>query len=247
MNAASLVGFRFFDRDHRGRFELRLSWAEVTGGAGFSLALCSFEDHFSLHVHLGWPNVFIALPFLKRWHREPDEGMEKWGLSFFESAIHLNWGNRCRIVHMPWAWEWVRTSHLLADGTWHDEIGRRRRESFPNYPLIRSDRRPHLGVYAVHDSMLWSETYPYRYVLRSGEVQEREATVTVAEMEHRWRWFKWLPLSRRVSRYIDIKFNGEVGERAGSWKGGCLGCSFTIRHDEMPREALARMEQQRKF
>lgn len=246
MTAASLIGFRWFERNSRG-FELRLSWAEITGRLGFAFALCLFEEHYSLHVHLGWPNIYFRLPFLKRWHREPHEGMESWGFSVHQHDAHLRWGRHYKIVHFPWAWEWVRTSHLLSDGTWLDEIGRRRKEGFPNFPLIREEKRPWIGVYAVHEDHKWREVYPYRYVLRSGEVQERQATVTLTEMEHRWRWFKWLPFPRRVSRSIDISFDDEVGERTGSWKGGTMGCSYAIRHDEMPRECLARMEAERKF
>src|SRR5258708_3519485 len=101
---ASLTGFRFFDRGHRGarRWELRFSWAEITGRLGLALGLCLFEEHYSLHLHLGWPNLYIRLPFLRRWHREPEEGMESLGASWFgPDSIHLNWGQHCKILHMP--------------------------------------------------------------------------------------------------------------------------------------------------
>jgi hypothetical protein len=225
---------------------MRFSWAEITGGLGLAVALCLFEDHYSLHLRIGWPNLFIKLPWLQRWHRDPHECMESWGISIHRQDAHLNWGRRSKIIHFPWAWEWYRTSHLLADGTWLDEIGRRRRQSAPNF-MTQVGKRKWSGYYAVHDDMLWRETYPYRYVLRSGEVQERQATVTVTEMEHRWRWFTWLPFPRRVGRSIDVKFSAEVGEGTGSWKGGTVGCGFTIYHDETPRECLNRMEHERKF
>lgn len=247
MNVAALTGFRFFDRERSGRWELRFSWAEITGGFGLALALCLFEEHYSLHVRFGWPNLYLRLPFLQRWHRDPFEMMESWGFSIHRHDAHLNWGRRCKIIHFPWSWDWVRTSHLLADGTWHDEIGRRRHEGFPNFPLVKDEKRIWFGVYAVHDDMLWRETYPYRYVLRSGEVQERKATVTVTEMEHRWRLFKWLPFPRMVGRSIDVKFDGEVGERSGSWKGGTVGCGYTLRPQETPQECLERMELERVF
>lgn len=87
------------------------------------------------------------------------------------------------------------------------------------------------------------ETHDYTYVLRSGEVQRRKATIQ--EQTRRWsRW--WLPF-RRVSRSIDIEFDGEVGERSGSWKGGCIGCSYEMQRGETPLMALRRMELERKF
>ncbi len=224
MNIAALTGFRFFDRDHRGRFELRFSWAEISGGLGLALALCLFEEHYSLHVRLGWPNMFIRLPFLKRWHHDPHEG------------------RRCKIVHLPWDWEWVRSSFLLPDGaSWAHELRGWRRSDHLGTKRERTHFLPST------DLPQWSETLPYRYVLKSGEVQNVNATIKVHEMEWRWRWFTWLPWPRMVRRSIDVNFDGEVGERAGSWKGGTIGCGYDLRRNETPRECLRRMQDERKF
>jgi len=246
MNIAALTGFRFFERRYPHGWELRLSWAEITSGLGCAIALCLFEEHFSLHIHLGWPNLFLKLPFLQRWHRDPHEMMEKWGFSLHRADGHFSWGRHTKILHWPWSWDWVRTSLLLADGTWcHETL--RRRADFPNYPLARSEKKPWGTFYKIKDDLAWSETYPYRYVLRSGEVQEREATVKVEEREWRWRWFKWLPFPRMIRRVIDVHFSDEVGEQSGSWKGGTIGCGYDLRPQEMPIEALRRMENERKF
>lgn len=83
----------------------------------------------------------------------------------------------------------------------------------------------------------------YQYVLRSGEVQYRVATITE---ETRLYTRPWLP-HRWLSRSIDIKFSGEVGERSGSWKGGTIGCSYKMQPHETPLAALRRMERERKF
>jgi hypothetical protein len=245
MTFAALTGFRFFDPGHRGsrRWELRFSWAEITGRLGFALALCLFEEHYSLHIHLGWPNLFIRLPFLQRWHHEPHESMECWGITIHHDCAHLNWGRHCKIIHWPWDWEWVRTSYLMEDGaTWaHDLRGYRSRP----VGTCKTERGDKFG--SMRKIPRWRAEYPFRYVLRSGEVQERIATVEVHEMEWRWRWFMALPFPRKVRRSIDINFDGEVGERSGSWKGGCLGCGFELWHDETPKECLRRMESERKF
>lgn len=87
------------------------------------------------------------------------------------------------------------------------------------------------------------ETHPYRYVLRSGKVQERTATI---KSETR-RWTRpWLPRVM-LRKTIDVEFSDEVGERSGSWKGGTIGCGYDMLPDESPAEALRRMEQERKF
>lgn len=58
-----------------------------------------------------------------------------------------------------------------------------------------------------------------------------------------WHWIedcmKW--------RGIDVDFDGEVGERTGSWKGGTVGCSYESRPGETPVQTLRRMERERRF
>lgn len=87
------------------------------------------------------------------------------------------------------------------------------------------------------------EVHPYTYTLRSGEVQQR--TATIKHDRRVWtRW--WLPF-RRVSNAIEVTFSGEVGERSGSWKGGCIGCGYEMQPGETPLQTLRRMELERKF
>lgn len=246
MTFADAIGYRFFERKRR-NWELRLSWAEVTGGFGLGLALINWgeDSDWSLHVHLGWPNIYLKLPFLPR--REPGEdGMDRWGFSIDRdsfSDVHLSWGAKTKIIRMPWAWEFSRRSSLMPDGrSWVHEL--------PGYGTRRGDvpvGEAQVDWWSMRDLPRWERKLPYRYVLRSGEVQEREATITVGEMEWRWLWLKWLPWPRMIRRSIDVSFNGEVGERSGSWKGGTLGCGYDMRRDETPEECLRRMERERKF
>lgn len=107
----------------------------------------------------------------------------------------------------------------------------------------RSVYMPWSWKHRLHEVLTEPETHPYAYTLRSGEVQHRTATIKV-ERRTWTRW--WLPF-RRISRSIDVEFSGEVGERTGSWKGGCIGCSFPMLASETPVQALRRMEATRKF
>lgn len=94
-----------------------------------------------------------------------------------------------------------------------------------------------------HKVLTEPASYPYTYALRSGSVQERTATIT----EETRLWTRpWLPY-KCLSRAIDITFSDEVGERSGSWKGGCIGCSYPMLEGETPLTALRRMEAERKF
>jgi len=54
-------------------------------------------------------------------------------------------------------------------------------------------------------------------------------------------WPRWTKES------IDVEFSGEVGERSGSWKGGCIGCSYDLRPDETMLCTLRRMEKEQSF
>jgi hypothetical protein len=93
----------------------------------------------------------------------------------------------------------------------------------------------------------FQETHDYTYTLRNGTVQHRKAKIGVEEREWRQKWLKWCPWFAKVSRTIDVNFDDEVGERTGSWKGGCTGCGYDLRPDETPLECLRRMERERKF
>lgn len=228
MNAiARAVGLRWFERGKHG-WEARFSWADISGGFGLALGLCLFsEDRFSLHIRLGWPNVYLKLPFLSRWAWEPRDTMEQWGFLFFERAVHLHWGPRTKILHMPWDWQHVRHEVFLEDGR---KVAPTPSCYEPPYPDGR-----------------YVQSWPYRYVLRSGEVQERTATIYGEEREWRWRWFQWLPWPRKIRRCISITFSDEVGERSGSWKGGYIGCGYEWRKNESMFDSLCRMERERKF
>lgn len=142
-------------------------------------------------------------------------------------------GNKTKHIDMPWALEWVRTSALKKNGTWEHETKRNKNREF--YDVKK------------WEGILWSETYPYTYVRRSGEVQKRMATLRVEEREWRPKWFMWTSLFSKIRKTIEVNFSDEVGERTGSWKGGCIGCGYDMKHGELPEQTLRRMEKERKF
>jgi len=157
---------------------------------------------------------------------------------------------------MPWDWVWVRTSILKKDGTWQDDTKKNRFDFYSK----------------EWEEQVWKEEYPFTYILKKGTVQERIATVKVEEREWRWKILYWLPFPKMVRKTIDIdfsyggafereilfekkgfpiknldKYTGEVGERTGSWKGGTLGCGYTMLPGETPLQTLRRMEKERTF
>lgn len=250
------------------------NWGEVSRGWGLALELMNFSSddggYWSLHFQLIYGKVYIRLPFLGRREPHPDMMLDGWGFSWrwdadSTSAIHLRWGHRGTILHLPWAPTWVRTSILLRNMRWDHELRRKMGE-----PTLERAADFNLGEWQRRRDYLakhrWEEKYPFTYVLKSGEVQKRIATVSVEEREWRWRWLTWLPAMRkargfwwpegdrpaapifgRVQRTISVEFNDEVGESSGSWKGGVLGCGCEMRSGELPVQTLRRMEKERKL
>jgi hypothetical protein len=155
------------------------------------------------------------------------------------SSREQPWYMRTFVFHLPWDYEWVRTSTLKKDGTWFHELrgDKKKLGDWKAWKKLEDEIEP----------QLWKEVYPYTYVLRSGDIQNVQATVKVEEREWRWRWFKWLPFPRIVSKTIDVNFSEEVGEGRGSWKGGTLGCGYAMLPRETPLDTLRRMERERKF
>lgn len=186
-----------------------------------SLSLCLFEEGWSFELF----GLFIPTRLLR--YREPNDMMESWGITLYERTIHLNWGTKTRVVHLPWEWSHVKHEVRRHDGSWVPYVGSYETSKEP-------DGR-------------WEGTYSYVYTLKSGEVQERSATVYVCRREWRWRWIMWLPWPRIKRQSIDVTFDDEVGERTGSWKGGTIGCGYDMRPNESPLDALRRMEADRKF
>ena len=83
-----------------------------------------------------------------------------------------------------------------------------------------------------HDDQPYTEAHPYTYVLKSGEVQKRTATVSKRRHILGRRWLSKLGWPATIRESIDIAFDDEVGERTGSWKGGTIGCGYDLRRGE---------------
>ncbi len=151
-------------------------------------------------------------------------------IRYENGELYLAYRNYYKIIYLPWMWDHYRSSFLNHDGTLYKHKSKRGFEETPE--SIKS----------------W---FAYKYILNEGlqtqSEQKRFVTMHGSMMEHRWRWFKWLPWPRKIRRYIDVEFNQEVGSQAGSWKGGCVGCSYDWKEGETQLECLRRMEAERRF
>lgn len=205
----------------------RTKWGELSfriQGPRLSID-CLDDDHLTLIVGLVFVTLYIKLnKFLKS-----AEHMEtSYGFYFQKDAFVFCWDKKRKFFYFPWSWDFYRRWEMV-EGGW---------VAFPTRTGLKGPFYGDLGTKGIFD---------YRYTLRSGEIQERKATVSVDRMEWRWRWLKWLPFPRKRVSSIWIKFDGEVGDRTGSWKGGVTGCGETLRPGESPYDAFRRMERDRQF
>lgn len=209
-----------------------------------SAKLLGFNPWHLLPVFfIPWGPIYVNLPIYSKWTDECDP--PEYGIKYHNDSFwfylggkgNMNGGTKTYSIYAPWSWQWYRTSTLLKDMTWFDETkGKRLKWESTEY-----------GGYEWLQENKYKETHDYKYTLKSGEVQNVQATISVKEREWRMHWFKWVPFIKKTSNTIDIDFSDEVGERKGSWKGGCLGCNYEINPGETYLECLRRMETERKF
>lgn len=194
---------------------------EITRGFDFGYEVMQYHENFTLIFSLIYFTIFLRLPERsydwENWDRS-------WGVRYHDSAIWFHWGAKMKVFHMPWDWEHVRHEVMFKDGL----------------------RVPPGEPWETNDGRI-VETFPYLYVLKNDEPQERNATIHTEEREWRWRWFTWLPFPRKIRRSISVDFDGEVGEKSGSWKGGVLGCGYDMFPGETPHMTLQRMQAHRIF
>jgi hypothetical protein len=152
------------------------------------------------------------------------------------------WYQRYYAINFPWQYDWFSTEVLehkanlpgLQKTLFIEKRGERRKDAFA--AMREGDPIKNAAT----------EIYDYTYVLKSGKVQNRKANVYVSRMTWLMRWYPVLPF-KKVRTCIEISFSDEVGEKTGSWKGGCVGCGYEMKPGETPLETLRRMERERKF
>lgn len=187
--------------------------------------LWMLRAHFlllSLYLH-------FPCPLVPKSKREPYmRETQAWGFLTFDRGIHFHWNEAFARWDYPF-FTAVHQRHEVrrADGSWVPFVG-----CWESNKM--ADRRE---VF----------TFPYTYVLKSGVIQERTATVFVERRAWRPKWLTWTGCFEKVRQSIDVHFSDEVGERSGSWKGGCIGCGWEMNPGESPEQTLRRMERERVF
>jgi hypothetical protein len=138
-----------------------------------------------------------------------------------EFGLWLRWGHWSKQFDWPGTPFTVHYQQQLHDGSW--------------VSVFDDDAEP------------YKEKYTYTYVLRSGDVQERYATISKRRHILGRRLLHAIGWPVHIRESIDVEFSDEVGERSGSWKGGCIGCCYELRPGETMEQSLRRMERERRF
>lgn len=236
-------------REKDGKRTWRFSWGSFQKQWGLRFTITQFsadhdyDHHWSLACIFFFGQFWIDLPkFLPRTVFGDSchmDDLRSWGFSWIwadsdmpTAEICINLGTNTKYLRLPWNLEHYKTEVYLKDDSWAEPV---------------SSWKVDAETFAAFDTQVAREIHPYRYVLRSGEVQECLATIEVMRIEWRRKGWGWSPLFNLVRQFIEITFSAEVGERSGSWKGGTIGCGFDLLYNELPVEALRRMQQTRKF
>lgn len=195
------------------------------------------DDYIELaYITTGITGLSAMVEFPSDWH-ERKRGWVRIGLGLIGVAVSF-------------PWKWTVPDHYQCSGPtygfqFYEDI------FWLRYGKDKGTRDdPRICIYmpwhwrhSDHFVLSEPQTHSYTYTLKSGVVQERTATIKVET--RKWTRF-WIPFKRTI-KSIDITFNDEVGERSGSWKGGCIGCSYEMLPNETPLQTLRRMELERKF
>jgi len=182
----------------------------------------------------GWGKMYINLP-IKTGIQDCDSAA--WGVNIHDNTLWIYIGGGGNFEGgrkwITWSFpfltkDWFRTSILLKDGSWEHEY--------------KGDKKYFYKKEWKEKQASWKYDYTDSY-----DNSIIPTTIYVEEREWRPKWLKWTKMFAIVNKTIDVDFSKEVGKRKGSWKGGTIGCSYTMLPNETPLDCLKRMEKERKF
>jgi hypothetical protein len=198
-------------------------------------------DEYRAKLYIGIWHLFIDIPLWKAtpW-TEFGKDAPSYGISYHDSIFWIHYGaDKWYTIDMPWQWEIVRHDLLFPDGTVYH------RNKYPTYTLHQKKSTVSWFDIFEKNQTGEEETQLARYVdlthyTKDGRKQVARIRLTGEEREWRWKWFKWLPWPNQKHRVVDCSSDEELGERAGSWKGGMIGWSVPWNKNESMETAFWR-------
>lgn len=200
-------------------------------------------DQHRMRLWIGFWRFFLSLNLWKAkpWD-EPCKDSPEYGISYHNDVIWIAYGPDSYTINMPWQWQIVRHSLLHRNGSIYTETawnyrGKLVGENVSWYDVEEGWRQE--GIHSVMSYQCFKQIELDHYT-KTGIYQKANITLRGEEREWRWRWFTWLPFPRMIQRVVDCESDVELGERAGSWKGGMMGWSIPWEKDESPQAAFWR-------
>ena len=194
-----------------------------------------FDQRCSVSICILWGKLNVKLPFKTSIPESCDT--PRYGIQIHGNTFWLHLGGKMNdweqcdskwitwdLPVFAWVFDWHRVQY--PDGSWHSYSFEKRGNEY-------------------------TEKHPFKYTLKSGEIQNVSATCYVEERQWHRKW-TFLKMNKRC---INVSFSSEVGERSGSWKGGTsgswkggtVGCRHEMKTGESILDCLRRMEIERKF
>lgn len=190
-----------------------------------SYSPCAYYNDRVLSFSPWWGSLYIHL--WDSWKQNDVNDETNYGFYYYESSLWIQYWKKIKSIHMPWDYDWVRTSYLLKDNTWVHET---------KYTNRNIDTDSIIDIF--EEQYMFIDKYNSTWTM---------ATIHVEEREWRQRWLKWTSLFSKVRRTIDVSFQNPIWKWVWSWKWGTLWCDYKMQEWEEPFDTLMRMQEDRKF
>ena len=230
----------------------------------FSLSYteASYDSRPKLSISLGFYLLFYISQkraIYEKYTYDHNQGDREYGIKMHNNIFWVYNGLKTNAFEFPHTYRFIRHSTLRIDGKWeHDysKLGRKVNRVKKNRDYIEhamkdgsvtKDYSKNFYDNNRWKNILYIEDFDYTYILENGTIQKRIATIKVEEREWRRYFLVWTPWKAKISKYIEITFDKEVGERSGSYKGGVTGTSYNMLPDESAEQCLRRFEKNRKL
>lgn len=205
-------------------------WRRIFFGIKFELG-GYFDPHPELHIGLLFFQYVFKFPIITKY-----DGCESpyYGIYIFDHTLNIHWGEKTLVWwELPFI-SWKMTEHCI-------DV---KDKGFVDAKIIEKENPKD---YYDDD---WRKEHHNTQVLPYIDSYDGEVVNATIWKEYRiWKrkWLTWFPFWEDRRDYIEIIFDKEVGKEKGSWKGGCIGCSYNLLPGESAVNCLKRMEKERKF
>ncbi len=223
------------------KFDTRFTWGEISWHPrhwkiAFEYCPAGMFESNTLIVQFFIFGIYLHLPTspLARGDGCMHDKEPVYGFYTIDNSVVWRWG----LGYWSWNWPFFSFNHYSTEVLSLDF-----KRAWIEYATERGDWSARHAVRERVEREVGAKA-DYFYTLKSGAVQNRVAFYHVDRMV--WRR-KWVPFLTMTKTCIWVRFSEEIGERAGSWKGGTTGCGYRIKRGETALECLRRMEQERKF